>query len=123
MRTMPEMVPLGSIMSKSQYKQMMFMMSRPRFDASTPVNAVTRSKDDFLGRVEHAEARDASKVASYIAYQRSQREPVCTGGASQPVGGRAARQFKIMQTARESEWTEADERAYMKAFKKSSTAR
>ena len=112
-----EMVPLSSVMSKSQYNQMMMMMSRPRWNATSQKNAANQVKDDFLGRVASAEARDEAN--RYVAYQRSQREQVYTGDASQPVGGRAARQHKL-NSARFETWTDADERAYVKAFGKSS---
>lgn len=120
---MSEMVPLSSIMTKDQYNTFMFMMSRPRFDASPSVNVAAKVKDDFLGKVANAEARDDAKLRNYVAYQRSQREPVHTGGASQPVGGRAARAHRMAMSERENTWTEEDEAAYRKAFKKSSTAR
>ena len=111
-----EMVPLGSIMSKQEFNQMMMVMSRPRWNTKSAPNVQSQVKDDFLAKVGQAEARDAQ---NYIAYQRSQRECIYTGSASQPVGGRAARQHKL-NSARFETWTDEDEKAFRKAFGKSS---
>jgi hypothetical protein len=108
-----EMVPLSSLppQVQQQYKTYMFMMSRPRWDASSPLKA--SSKDDFLTSLAGAEARDAA-VQKYVRHQRSQREQLFTGSASQPVGGRMQRQYKLSSTR--LEWTDADEDAYQKKF-------
>lgn len=76
------------------------------------------AKDDFLRHVESAEARDETRP-KYMAYQRSQREQIFTGNASQPVGGRMQRQFKL-HSSREEEWSKEDEAAFQKAFGRSS---
>ena len=113
-----EMVTLGSLgITPQQYNQMMMMMSRPRWNTRSSPNVAAQTRDDFLSKVSVAEARDA-----HIAYQRSQREQVFTGSASQPVGGRAARQHKI-DSARfdvQTNWSAEDEKAFVKAFGKRS---
>ena len=87
-----------------------------RFDAK-PVGPANPARDDFLCRVSKAEERDEQK---YVNYQRSQREQVYTGTAGQPVGGRMHRQFKLNSQRKNEEWTAEDEKAYQKAFGKSS---
>ena len=110
-----EMVPLSQVMSKQQYDTLMFMMSRPRWDARpTPQKP---SSGDFLQKVSKAEQRDDQKA--YLQYQRSQREQVFTGNAGQPVGGRMQRQYKI-ESERNNEWTDKEEQAFQAAFGRSS---
>lgn len=109
-----EMVPLSSLprSMQDQYKTYMFMMSRPRWDASTPAKA-SHTKDDFLTSLSNAEARDAA-VQKYVRHQRSQREQLFTGSANQPVGGRMQRQYKLNNTR--LEWTDEDEAVYQRQF-------
>ena len=70
-------------------------------------------------QVAQAEARD--EQSKYIKFQRSQREQIFTGSAHQPVGGRAARQYQL--SSRQDDWSAEDEKAFQKAFGKSSTTR
>lgn len=116
-----EMVPLSSLpkAAQQQYRQMAFMMSRPRWDAKTVPSAQHQIKDNFLSNVEKAEQRDTDR-AVYFAYQRSQRDPIHTGMASQPVGGRSMRQQQMINSQRDSKWGANEERAYRKAFGKGS---
>ena len=73
----------------------------------------SHSKDEFLTSLSNAEARDAA-VQKYVRHQRSQREQLFTGSASQPVGGRMQRQYKL--SSRALEWSNDDEAAYQKKF-------
>merc|ERR1711865_397626 len=98
----------------------MFMASRPRWDATpVAVSSNPATSGDFLSKVAVAEAKD--EQANYIKYQRSQREQVYTGTASQPVGGRMRRQFDMH--SRREEWTDKEELAFQKAFNKSTSGR
>ena len=94
-------------------------------------------QDDFLRRLQSAEARDHSNSAmarqtynsarpfqssSHLHFQRNAGEALRAGQyVAQPVGGRMHRQLRVTQSARSNEWTEADECAFMKAFGRSSS--
>ena len=73
-----------------------------------------------MARVESAEARDDA-MSNYVKHQRSQREQVFTGSASQPVGGRMQRQHKLNSSRVADDWSAEDEAAFRKAFGRSST--
>ena len=77
------------------------------------------SSEDFLARLDKAEARDGNTRQQHIAFQRSQREPIWTQKASQPVGGRFQRNFKFNKE-RHEQWTPECEAAFRMAFGKSS---
>lgn len=105
-----EMVPITSIMSRSQFDTLKFMMTgnngrpMPRWDAGGPDQA----SNPFNPRILSGEGM-AQQAA---AYARSQREP--KNAASQPVGGRAARQHKLNSSRIADSWGEAEEKAFQK---------
>ena len=109
---MPEMVPLGSLMTKQEFMQMQLIMSRPRWDASKPAQATG------MASTIDAQAQVKENAVRYVAHQRALGEAVYTGSASQPVGGRMQRNHKL-NSSRE-EWGEEEEAAFQKAFGKQS---
>ena len=75
-------------------------------------------EEDFLSRLDKAEARDVTARQQFVAYQRSQREPIWTQKASQPVGGRFQLAWKFNNPTQE--WTAECEAAFRAAFNKPS---
>jgi hypothetical protein len=93
----------------------MLQHKQPSFKAAS----LHGSSEDFLARLDKAEARDGNTRQQHIAFQRSQREPIWTQKASQPVGGRIQRNFKF-NNERHEQWTPDCEAAFRMAFGKPS---
>lgn len=107
-----EMVPITSLMSRSQFETMKFMMTgnngrpMPRWDVAA--STTDQSSNPFNPRILSGEGT----AQQATAYARSQREP--KNAAGQPVGGRAARQHKLNSSRIADSWGKAEEKAFQK---------
>ena len=99
-----------------------------RYAPSSVPRKGAMQNEDFLVRLGKAEARDRhaempiytpnmTERQKHIYYSRSAREPVWTGQANQPVGGRAQRKWAMKHEP--APWTDREERAYQAAFGRS----